>query len=306
MAVLSHRDRRRQVQAVLQEIVRGIDHLPRPVLHKIMPVLGQAQRELDDALTSWLRRQGGAERFTAQRYRNALRAVHEARSTIHRLQGTTEDALWLGATRAGQLATEHLETELIKFGHIFEGTIQPIAFDQAGVIAAGDRLLFKRFASSAARYAGDVEGDVIRELAVSRIRSETIFEATNRLERRLPEVFHGQRSAAARLAHTETMNAYAAFNQEGLRAINDDDPEMLARWDATFDSRRCPMCAALDGQVRNVAKGEQFEAAWTTATKKGLRHHSWHGDRPPGHPWCRCVLTPWRRDWPEYARLWNP
>lgn len=293
--------------AVLDEVGRAIEGLERPVITKLRPVLAQAQAEIADNLREWLAREGGAARYTAQRYRNALVAVKHARGAIARLKSTTEGALSDVAAEAGPMALQHLEMEWLKFGEIFEGTIQPISLDQARIIAKADRVLIDRFPSSAARYAGSIRDDIIRELAVSRVKTESIFELTNRLERRLPAVFQGQRYRAERLARTETLNAYNEFHSEGLKAANKDDPEIVARWDASFDYRRCPICASLDGQTRNVAKGEKFVAEWTSfSKKKGARLRRLVIEKPPGHPQCRCVITAWHESWSEYARRRTP
>lgn len=293
-AHLSRADKRKQALAVLDEVTRGINHLSVPVIAKIRPVLRQAQRELEDQLREWLSREQGATTFTAQRYRNALLAVRRADETIQHIQPTTEDALWVGADTAGHLATAHLHRELVQFGHIFEGTIQPIALDQAAIIARGDKVLFKQFESSAAKYADSIGDSVINELAVSRVKSETIFELTNRLERRLPHVFQGQRYDAERLARTETLSAYSQYHYEGLKDIHADDETIVARWDASYDSRRCPACASLDGQVKNVAKGEKFEAEWWTFRKRSGKatHHYRSVEKPPLHPNCFPAGTP--------------
>lgn len=300
--------KRKQVHAVLDEIVRGLEGIDRPVLAKMRPVLRQAQREVERSLKQWLAREAveGQARFTTQRYRNALVAIRKAGSTLNRLEGLTEQALWVGAETAGHMATGHLMLELEKFGAIFEGTIQPVAIDVGAVIVKGDKLLIDRFESSAARYAGTVRDTVVQELAISRVKSETMFELTNRLERRLPEIFTGQRHAAHRLARTETMQAYNVFHAEGIRAAKEDDDELVSRWDASFDWRRCPMCASLDGQVRDIANGEKFVAEWTVMRRKGPKHYKKSFEHAPAHPQCRCVVTVWHPSWAEMSRSRTP
>jgi hypothetical protein len=266
------------------------------------PVLLQAQRELEGQLRMWLLRENGEARFTTQRYRNALLAVRRAAGALRALDHNTAAALWTGAEGAGRLATAHLEKELLQFGAIFEGTIQPVSIDAAAVIARGEDLLVDRFDASSRLYAGSVRTTVVQELAVSRVKGETIFELTARLDRRLPHVFMGQRNAAERLARTETMQAYNVVHHQGLLEISKDDPDIIARWDGSFDGRRCPACGSLDGETKDVAKGEVFTAKWV-AGRKGHRHLTTRSvEHPPLHPNCRCVLTPWRADWPDFAR----
>lgn len=284
-----------------------MEDLHTPALVRMLPVLRAAHHEIEGDLTDWLQRQDGAATFTAQRYRNALVQVRHAWGTIRRVAPATEAGLWEAAGVAADRSTANLVRELEQFGKIFSGTVQPVSLDVAAIIASGESLLIDRFASSAARYAGSIRDNVIRELAISRVRTESIFELTNRLQKRLPEMFQANRRSAERLARTETINAYSTFHLEGIKEAHADDSEILARWDASFDWRRCPACASLDGQVRNVAKGERFHAEWTTISKKGkARRHSLDAKQPPLHPCCRCCLTPWREDWGEISRTKTP
>lgn len=294
--------KRRQIFAVLEETARSVQHLHEPALRKIIPILRHAQSELEKDLGSWLSRENGEATFTAQRYRNALTAVRHAMATAHRMAPAIEDALWESADVAGRLSTSNVVRELERFAHIFEGSIHPVSIDAAAIIAEGDKVLVKQFASSARTYAGSIGENLIQELAVSRVKSESIFELTNRLQQRMPHLFQSDRWGAERLARSETISAYSTYHVEGIKQIAEEDPEILARWDASFDWRRCPMCGSLDGQVRDVANGEKFVAEWFTKSKKGVRSHRRAAEKPPIHPACRCCLTPWRLSWGMVAR----
>lgn len=291
---------RRQIFAVLDDTARSVEHLHVPTLRKILPALKQAHDELEKQLGHWLSREDGEARFTTQRYRNALVAVRHAWATVNRLDPTIDDALWTGADAAGKLSTHNLIRELQRFEQIFEGTIRPVAIEQGAIIAEGDKLLWRRFESAASKFPHDVQQRIIDELAVSRFKGETIFEVTNRLQKRLPAIYAEDRWSAERLSRTETMNAYSIYNVQGLKQLNEEDPEILSRWDGSFDWRRCRMCGSLDGQVRDVANGEKFVADWFTKSKRGAKHHVLSIERPPGHPCCFVpgtpVLTPggWR------------
>jgi hypothetical protein len=302
VAVFSRADKHKQIAAVFDEMNRSVDYLKVPTLTKMLPILGQAHQELERDVRSWLARAGGDTRFTTQRYRSALLAVRQAGERVaKRLGPTVAEALWAGAERAGPLATANLMGQLETFGKIFEGTIQPVSLDAAAAIAEGDSLLWPQFKSSAARYAGSIGESLQQELAVSRVRGESMSELTDRLDRRMPEAFQSNRANAWRLARTETLSAYNTYHAEGLRQINEDDAEIVARWDGSVDGRRCPMCASLDGKVANTAAGEKFHARWTTRRKRGgieVEHHE-DFDKPPAHPNCRCVLTPWNKRWEE-------
>lgn len=309
MATFSRADKRRQVQAVLDEMGAAVEHLPRPMLVKVLPALRQAHHELEADTRRWLAGAQGRTRFTTQRYRSALVAVRQSITKAQRRLGPAlTDGMWTGAERAGRLATEHLLTELETFGRIFEGTIQPVALETAAIIAKGDKVLWKRFETSKARYSRSIGRALVQELAVSRIRTETMDELATRLQRRLPQIFAADRHGALRLARTETMAAYNTYHWEGLRDAAAEDVGLLARWDSTWDFRRCPMCRSLDGQVRDpTKKDDRFLADWWTkpgkrSKRRGPVHHQLLIARPPGHPNCRCVVTPWREEWGEVKR----
>lgn len=305
MSTRAHR--RRRVLAILEEVVEQVAELDKPVLLRMLPALAQAQSELEVSLRAWLRRHPADATFTAQRYRNALLSVRTALDAgVKRVEVETRESLTMGARRAGALATAHIEMELVQFGAIFEGSIQPVALDAGRILARGDKILIDRYPTSAARYAGSIRDDIVHELTVSRVKGETIFEATNRLQKRLPEVFATERFKAHRLARTEIMNAYGEYHLEGIREAAEDDPGIKARWDSTFDGRRCLMCRSLDGQVRDVLGGEAFVARWVTSSSKGVRNHVVRVNGAPAHPQCRCVLTPWREGWEDYGRSHAP
>lgn len=294
--------RKEQVQAVLDRVNNSLDGIEKPVLREILPVLNRAHEEVTRDLRHWLATQHGADTFTAQRYRNVLVNLDAA---IGRIEGTgaiMAQALKTAGKRAAGLSISNFQEEWHAFSTLFEGTVQPIPLDEAVILTRGKKLLWPRFETSAEKYAGTI-GDRTRiHLATSRARGETIFELTNRLERHLPDVFKSNRWDAERLARTETMNAYAVHHREAILEGNKEDPELVSRWDASYDGRRCPMCASLDGQTANTAKGEMFVAKWRSTSKKGPRLHVLRIEKPPGHPCCRCIETPWRESWAAYAR----
>jgi SPP1 gp7 family putative phage head morphogenesis protein len=263
-----------------------MQNLDRPALLRILPVLHAAQREVEKDLRAWLGKHSGMT-FTAARYKNALgvlgRAVHKAE-----IRAAVEHALKNEAKRIGPLSLHNVKREWIQLATIFEGSAQPLAIEEAAILAEGKRILWPRFASSAKRYAGRVGERTRFQIAVSRARGETIDELTRRLQAKLPHVFHGERWDAERLARTETMNAANEYHHDAIREATKDDDKLLERWDACHDGRLCVECASLDGQVTEV--DEDFKA------KSGAR-----GERPPIHPACRCVLLPWRETWPTFA-----
>ena len=293
---------RSQVFAVLDQTVHSIQHIDKPALRAMMPVLMKAQAEVQHSLRLWLARDGGAASFTAQRYRNAIIVLNRALASARQMEPVTAEALKHSYKTIAPLALRNLQHEWKTFSTIFEGTAMPLALDEAAVIANGKSLLWPQFESSAERYAGSIGERTKLELAVSRAKSETMDELTNRLQKNLPDIFDGERWAAERLARTESMSAYATTTEGGIRDALSDDPELKKRWCSSVgDFRRCPMCASLEGQVVDV--DEPFHAVWTTSSKKrGMRSHSLDIEKAPAHPCCVCCETAWRESWAKYSR----
>jgi hypothetical protein len=270
---------RAAVQRVLAQTVHSLDGVERPALNAIIPVLKAAQREVEHDFRTWLSTNHGEDTFTAQRYRNALSVLNTAIRKGGALGVTVERALKTTAKRLGPLSSANIHREWAAFSHIFEGTVQPLAIDEALVIARGDKLLWPRFERSAAKYAGEV-GDRTRvQLAISRARSETFDELTNRLQRKLPSIFHAERWDAERLARNETMHAYGVLHQEAISEAARDDDQIRERIDGSADGRRCINCAYLDGKVYDVGEGPEL----------------------PYHVCCRCIKVIWRESWASFA-----
>lgn len=296
--------KREQVLATLQEVVDSVKGLPLPVVQRLMPSLLQAQFEIRRDLFSALSRHDGESKFTTQKYRNVLVQLDTvAKAAAERIAPDMLVGLQQAGEDAGRMAVAHVEMEWTRFASLFEGTIQTLNIDSAATLAIGEVALIDRFESSARRYAGSIGEGVKNELAVSRLKNETFFETSNRLQRRLPEIFADDRKRAWTVARTETMEAYNHHHFNSVIAASREDPTIKSRWDSSFDSRRCPICRSLDGQVKDVANGEEFVATWTTFSKhNGSKVHQMRLRRPTAHPCCRCVLTPWRESWAKYLR----
>ena len=284
-----------QVQRVLQQTVQSLDGIEKPALAQIMPVLHRAQEEVQRDLTAWLHKHPGGATFTAQRYRNALAVLNTAIRKGGDMEGTVDHAFKSSAKHLGPLSIDNITREWNAFSHIFEGTVQPLPLDESVILARGKKLLWPRFERSAAKYAGEIGEGAKFELAVSRARGETIDELTNRLYKRMPKVFKGERSDAERLARTETANAYNFQHHLGIVDAHKEDDQICERWEGSPDGRRCPWCASLDGKI--VATDEDFRAKWTEG---GVAHLA-KSEYPPAHPRCRCCLVIWRLSWASFA-----
>lgn len=276
----------------MQSIVESFQGLGEEAARRVVPILVQAQAEIEKELRAWLATKDPQARFTVQRLREALVTIRRGLETIKRTRPALLSGLRVGSRHAGQLATSMVEQELLRFSYLFEGELRIVDIDRAVAIARGDRMVFDRFARSAKRYSGDVRRRVIQELAVGAMRGETMFELSKRLERALPRVFDMAGRRAEMVARTETMNALNVYHNESIQLLAEDDPDIRMRWDATADWRRCSQCASLHGAVVEV--DSVFNAAWKSSAGKSMQSTHEH---PPAHPNCRCVLVAWHQDW---------
>jgi SPP1 gp7 family putative phage head morphogenesis protein len=296
--------RERAVKALLSDVAHQMDTLPRPVLVKFLPVLGDAERELAAGLRKFLAHAVPDDKFTLQQFRNALTNVRGAIDAAKKSAPQLAHLLGQGGATAGALAAKNVERELAVFSKLFDASLCPAPIVPAASIAHGKTTLMQRYATSAKRYAGSVGDDIRHQMAIGLVKGETIREMTKRLVGPgsrlkvgkldiLPDaagpisdrLFNKYEFWASRLIRTEVLNAYNVAADEAIVALGKDDPSLVRRWDSTLDYRTCPACGAMDGEVTGLR--EPF--------KGGI-------DRPPLHPQCRCSVIVWRDDW-EHPRL---
>lgn len=293
-----------QVQRELIATSHEVAGMSEDAVHRMLPVLAQAERETTNSLREWLKRANGSERYTTQQRRNTLLHLRTAFAQIERLYPALYASLVASGHVSAAMAVKHLTNEVARLSEVFEGSAIRIPLNVARIIGATDKQLLRRYLSSARRYSGNVRRDIERELAVGVVRGETVFELTNRLQRlggprgrvvlnagtgaaeNISEgLFTRYRYWASRIARTESINAYNVQVNEGLHEAREYVPDIKRRWDSAADSRVCPWCADLGGEVRGI--DEQFE--------DGL-------DGAPAHPCCRCRVGAWRDGWSEVLR----
>jgi hypothetical protein len=296
------------VDRLVWDNVHAVEALEPAALRSVLPVLRQVRDELRRDLAAWLARApDNAERFTAQQMRNALRSVEAAIATAQRLEPEMAQALRFGGEATGYLAAASLDTELARFGSIFGESIRPLNIEAAAIVARGDDLLWKRYATSAARYAGQIGDDIRHQLAVGVAKGETFAQLKARLVRvggpTGPIVLRGRmgdptavaevigeglfkryRYVAERLVRTELMHAYNLQHRVGIELLNDTlQPGELPferLWNAAADRRVCPFCRELDNTTAPIGGAFAY----------GIEH-------PPAHPNCRCVEVAWHPSW---------
>lgn len=289
------------MSGLLDQVAAEVAHLPDGHVRSLLPVLAEAERELKRDLEAWLRKSPANDAsFTAQHYRQALLQLQGSMAAIKRLEPAMYRALVDGAGHAGELAGKHLR-EVVEKGQLtYQGSVTPLPIHEAAILAKGDTAIWKRYPSSAKRYAGEVGEDLRRQLAIGVARNMTHSQLVDRLlglggkkgltssasepgqvASKIAQAMSARgRWHAERLVRTELMGAYGAHARNLVEASKAIDPDFTMRWDARADSRLCALCRSLDGQV--AGKDGKFPGGY---------------EHTPAHPCCRCACTPWHADW---------
>lgn len=296
-----------EVADTLRQVAQDVAALPGPTIGALLPLLGEAEKELSADLAAWLAKAPkGDERYTAQAHRNALLTIRGSLEEIRALHPQIYGALVQGGQLAASYSTKHVAEELARWGDKFGHSIRPGPLSEAAVLAAGNKTLLNRYRTSAARYALGMEQDIRNQLAIGLVRGETIDQLTNRLVRlggpkgqvalrgilgqpgavaeEISEgLFKRYRHWAERLARTEVINAYNEHTMALLDEVAAKDPGIRYRWDASLDSRICQICQRLDALL--AEPGTSFAGY----------------PRPPAHPNCRCTVVAWHKAWTEQS-----
>ncbi len=302
-----------EVRALIAQQGDLIDSLDKASMRALLPALVDARNELRQGLLAWLRvAPDGDERYTAQQHRKALLLLQRALDRAAELGHDVEATLVDNGRKAGQLSINNLQEQVARFGEVFGETVTPIDFDTAAALAKGDKLRYKHYRTSAARYAGQVGDDIRHQFAVGVAKNETFSQLKARLVRlggpsvlvytrgkagdpgaiaeQIAEgLFRRHRHWAERLVRTELIGAYNDQHDAGIGLLNEHrdeatTDEYLMRWDASLDKRICPVCRGLDRTV--ALQAGTFRGGYK---------------RPPAHPNCRCVLVAWHASWGDIA-----
>jgi hypothetical protein len=321
---------------MMSTLADKLDEIPSRHALVLSGIIDQARDETTRALRLWVASTpDGAARYTAHVHRSLVIQLELIRANLSkRLPGQFADVLQRSALDSAEVAMGHMAQEVAAFSDIFAGAAQIVNVNKAAIIAGASKSLIRQHRTSARRYGADLLGwakpptgvrfrrstgwtEILqRELGVSVLRNETFDQAINRLVNLggplrdlkvhkgiesivdIPEgLFRRHRHRAESIVRTESMNAANVAKRESLEAMEEEDPGYLLRWDATADSRLCPICEPLDGKT--VAVGESFTIALRRERADGTINVLGEitREQPPAHPNCRCVLTSWRADW---------
>lgn len=273
-----------------------------PQLARVLPVLQRAEQQLAHGMGKFLAAHDGKDTYTRAKHRQMLAQVSEAIDTVKGKLGQAfgHDLKLEGRVAMG-VGRDHMAKMIEAGRQQFEGAIAPLRLDVA--TSSLDNMVFRRFETSARRYAGEAGLEIESRFMLGVIRGESIDQLAGRflqsssITRQLraqgpvpmahgmaSEVFGPLRYRARRLAATELVNAYGVVQTQQIIAADNEDPGYLKKWDAAADNRRCEFCRELDE---------------TTAKPTGYFISSRFGrvSHQPLHPFCRCAVVPWRVGW---------
>lgn len=295
-----------EVQALLRQEVEDLKRLELKHMRMLLPVFQQAEKEMAAQLADWVHRTPDGElRFSAWKYRSALVQLHAG---VGHLSGALGEQLERGGHEAQKLALTHLEHEVARLSSVFGDHVAPLQWNLAKIMASGESALVPRFRNSAARYSGNVWGDIKQRLAVEILKGSSVSEMVDRLvEQRgpsgyvslsgvagdegaivehIPEgLFVRYRWWAERVVRTELGSAYGVQMLQGLHAAKGVLPDLQKRW-CTDGSGCAHICTPADGQTIDLHEVFVLGDGSTT-------------DTAPGHPNCRCRVGAWRAHWGE-------
>jgi SPP1 gp7 family putative phage head morphogenesis protein len=225
-----------------------------------------------------------------------LRNVQAAMAQIEELEGSASGALAASRKSSFLLARGHVAYQFEHFSQIYEGEFRPVNIRVAANVIKGDKVLIRKHASSAARYAEDVKQHIQRQIGVGIIKGESIDQLTSRLMGLGPVLDLAKeitpdgiargllsfpRAQANRLVRTEVISAYNNYHLDTMKDLSQQiDEPVFKRWDSSLDARGCDECQGLDGEVQ--PEGEEFSNG---------------SQQPPAHPNCRCTVVPWMKSW---------
>lgn len=260
----------------------------------VYKMLERARLELKGRLDALPRGDG---RFTAERMRATLRQVEVAMGQVGKdLTGIGRDAIRAASERGLEQTVDYLHRAEARY----RGITVPLSLDRAALfdhtLQGVQSTLLRQFPTSVTRYGvrsiakfeAALQQGVIQQKMMDPVVDDLVAQDS---------FFEGRRYWAERIVRTEILSSYGRSAQEAIvTTAREDWPDMRKVLVGYFDDRTGEDTFDLDGQCR--LPGVPFE--------------NW-GERPPfmnppKRPNCRCVVVPWRPDWPRPATkndLWG-
>jgi SPP1 gp7 family putative phage head morphogenesis protein len=267
---------------------RDVAALPDARVASLEPSVEALDAAFRAALTAWLETADPAARFTAKDFKAIVRRMGPAFAQMSALRDPIVASLVDGADVAAALAAKHLDHEVAAIADM------PVKVDAAAVTAATRKALAKQFRANTVTSLAGMADEIRQVFATATADKLTVAELVDRLEaldpaaseqlanpwlNRIKAAVVGiarglvarAKSWVRRLVTTETIDTYDQQHAAAVEQVQETVPDLIRRWDATMDSRVCPVCAGLNGKT--AALDETFDGGFFG---------------PPSHPGCRC------------------
>ncbi len=235
------RRHRRAVERLVGEVQSKVEALSSSQVRKLAPLLGRAQKELEDGLAKWLAEAPEAgDRFTAHQMRSVLRQIRGARDALVEINPKLGELLTTGNEEMAGLSTATLQHEVSRLAQVFGG--EDFGFigtdlDTATRLVEKNDWLIPRFERSAARYGQKAFGQIRNRLGVAVLKNETVGQTIKRIagiipgQKLTPDVaskmadgfMTGSAYWAERVIRTELANAYATHHLTSMEEMSGSD-----------------------------------------------------------------------------------
>ncbi len=291
------------VQETFARIAGEVDRLGDAAIARMYPALIQAEQELELALRGFMDGIDPDETFTRMVVRRQLAQLKSVRERYKQAAPGIARALEQAHGVARGMSLAHLKREMAaqlgkgEFASVINSQVNLFAADAA---ASQMSSVVPRHLNSVRRYPGQVWADLNKNIQVSILKGETVFDATNRmlgtkaftaavakngvgaeLVKGHPGLGRRYRYWAERLVRTETMSAYNQVHADHIKGLHGELSEfgvnIMKRWDASLDLRLCKFCRDVHGVC--IPVDAMFRVGRLICPG------------PPGHPNCRCVLV---------------
>ena len=205
------------------------------------------------------------------------RFLGEMREVIRSMQGEVDRDL-------GRALRELNRVELKTGVEVLEHAIPDDVLAHISVVRpSGESLVASRqevLGRSLGRWGRKASGHLLDELAATIARGLDQGDDMAQMIRRTADVFDVSLRAAQGTART----AVLTVSNEAQASLYEANQDVLkgVQYQATFDKRTCPVCAAMDGQVFLFGDGSYDKRP-----------------RLPQHPLCRCVYIALTKSWAE-------
>jgi SPP1 gp7 family putative phage head morphogenesis protein len=260
-----------------------VQRYSRGEVRRILSLLNESDRELIATLQSRLSSLPVPVDFKSQRLLSLRADIRRARTAIMaRLQGTlAQDLKGLVGVEAGA------EKELLDFAVPFEYNFASVSLEQLRTAVTEQPFQGRNLGDWWRRLQTADQDRIMSQIQLGYSQGEGVPAVMRRIRgTRAAGYTDGVLATTRRNAETVVRTAVNHFSNVAREAVWDANSDVIdgLRWTSTLDGRTTLICMRRDGQVAMV--GEK-------PLPPDVIPLSPPGARPPAHPNCRSVMTPY-------------